>query len=41
MATNDPDSLADAIDYAADVARDTEALSDAELARLLCRRHSL
>ena len=35
---NDLDSVADAVDYAADVARDPETLSDAELARLLCRR---
>mgnify|MGYP006914290045 CR=1 FL=1 len=35
---NDLDSVADAVDYAADVARDPGTLSDAELARLLCRR---
>lgn len=35
---NDLDSVADAVDYAADVARDPETLSDAELARLLYRR---
>lgn len=35
---NDLESIADAVDYAADVARDPETLSDAELARLLYRR---
>lgn len=35
---NDLDSVADAVDYAADVARDPETLSDAELARLLYRK---
>jgi hypothetical protein len=35
---SDLDSVAEAVDYAADVARDPETLSDAELARLLCRR---
>lgn len=40
MGINDLDSLTDAIDYAADEARDTETLSDAELAHLLYRRLS-
>mgnify|MGYP007124907934 CR=1 FL=1 len=35
---NDLDSVADRVDYAADVARDPETLSDAELARLLYRK---
>ena len=35
---NDIDSVADAVDYAADVARDPETLSDTELARPLGRR---
>lgn len=35
---SDLESVADAVDYAADVARDPETLSDAELARLLYRR---
>jgi hypothetical protein len=35
---NDLDSVADAVDYAADVARDPGILSGAELARLLYRR---
>jgi cobalamin biosynthesis protein CobD/CbiB len=35
---NDLESVADAVDYATDVARDPETLSDAELARLLYRR---
>ena len=35
---NDVGSVADAVDYAADEARDPETLSDTELARLLYRR---
>ena len=35
---HDLESMADAIDYAADVARDPEALSNTELAQLLSRR---
>jgi hypothetical protein len=35
---HDLESMADAIEYAADVARDPEALSNAELAQLLYRR---
>lgn len=38
MVSDDLESVADTIDYAADVARDPETLSDAELARLLYRR---
>lgn len=38
---HDLKSMADAIDYAADVTREPEALSDAELARLLYRRPKL
>lgn len=34
----DLESIAEAIDYAADVARDPETLSEAELARLLHRK---
>jgi hypothetical protein len=35
---NDLESVADAVDYAVDVARDPDTLSDAELAHLLYRR---
>ena len=38
IVTHDLESMADAIEYAADVARDPEALSNAELAQLLYRR---
>jgi hypothetical protein len=38
LAGNDLDSVADAVDYATDVARDPETLSDAELVRLLYQR---
>ncbi|WP_459877125.1 hypothetical protein [Halorubrum gandharaense] len=35
VVTHDLESVAEAIDFAADVARDPETLSEAELARLL------
>ena len=38
VAENDVKSVADAVDYAADEARDPETLSDAEPTRLLYRR---
>ena len=38
IVAHDLESMADAIDYAADVARDPEALSNTELAQLLYRR---
>jgi hypothetical protein len=38
VATHELESMADAVDYATDVARDQETLSDAELAHLLYQR---
>jgi len=38
VATNNLESMADAIEYAADHARDPETLSNADLARLLYHR---
>ena len=38
IVAHDLESMADAIDYAADVTRDLKTLSDAELVRLLFRR---
>jgi hypothetical protein len=38
IVAHDFESMADTIDYAVDVARDPEALSNAELTRLLYRR---